>query len=121
MLEPRYSAMDIVGRIAKLSQGDEINPTSQERGIRGAMIGVMDAQCGGPLGRYSLLYRLFPGRWTNPNSVTTKDLTDTEWHALFKWIEPYKDEDEGKWKGHEALFAEIDSIYNFAWSTLSHG
>ncbi len=69
--------------------------------------------------RYELLYGLFPGKWSNIETVTTKELTDQEWNGLYHWALPYKDEEgDGKWHLHPSVMLEIEN--SFSWPQVKH-
>lgn len=63
-------------------------------GMRGATTGALNRACGVDVGRYEVLFFLFgEGQgWKSVEAVSSKELYDEEWHALYKWVNPMKDE-----------------------------
>jgi hypothetical protein len=73
------------------------------KGICGAMIGLLNEAADGDEGRYRVLEYLFGFK-------STKDMNDAHWFALWRWIQPVKDDTMGKWQGEAAFYTEVAYI-----------
>lgn len=85
------------------------------KGMCGAIIGALNKACGIDAGRYEVLFYLFgEGQgWQSIEEVSSKELYDEEWHALYKWVNPMKDELMPKgqqWTASEFLDQECAMI-----------
>ena len=113
MKSTKETAIEVRERI----QNDVRNFTGGvvERGLRGAIIGSMNryVTCSdyGDKNYYrrSVLAFLFG---EESGELSTKKLTDDQWFALYQWVEPWKDEDENKWKTREGFPAEMVAVFH---------
>lgn len=96
---------DLIKSISRISAapGDDIHD-----GIKGAIIGIIEGLLGTKQRRQILLFRLFPGKWADVKSVTTKDLLPGQWRALNRWISPaqYQQGDRTPWYGSADFVTE---------------
>ena len=77
------------------------------QGLRGASIGAMNKYFGGNDKRKRVLAVLFA---SDEEELSTKSLTDAQWYALYKWIGPWKDEDDNTWKVAEIFPYEAIAV-----------
>ena len=90
---PAEKVIESIGIISKKTDFDPI-----ERGLKGAIIGILDSLLGSRDSRNALLFRLFPGKWDLLEDISSNDLSEGEWYALKRWVGPNKPEGE-KWQG----------------------
>ena len=83
-----------------------------ERGLKGAIVGILDSLLGNRATRNSILFVLFPDKWLLTDSISSNDLTEGEWAALKRWIGPHKPEGE-KWQGTADFCSELGAINYF--------
>ena len=85
------------------------------KGMCGAVTGALSRACGVDAGRYEVLFYLFgEGQgWKSIEDVSSKELYDEEWHALYKWVNPSKNDLMPKgqqWTASEFLDQECAMI-----------
>jgi len=83
-----------------------------ERGMKGAIVGILDSLLGTRVLRNGILFVLFPDKWLLTDEISSNDLTEGEWVALKWWIGPHKPEGE-KWQGCPDFVSELGSINYF--------
>ena len=82
-----------------------------EKGLQGAIIGIIEGLLGSRARRQILLYRLFPAKWPEPKKVSTKDLTPGQWYALKRWVGPVPPpEGATGWYGSADFVAEATLV-----------
>ena len=103
MREPLHP--NIVKDTIQFHSGKEVGEKafSANKGICGAMIGLLNEAAEGDTGRHRVLEYLFG----NPS---TKAFTEAHWYALWRWIQPVKDDTIGKWIGDQAFYTEVAYI-----------
>lgn len=83
-------------------------PTAGERGL---VIGLLNnaLKPDGNIRRRQVLAWIFRERLNKPYAswLSTKDLSDEMWYALYKWTEAYKDKDTGQWRAHGGFDDEV--------------
>lgn len=82
------------------------------RGQKGVIINILNEICNSDATRHLVLMWCFPYKWTSEELVSSKDLDESEWYALFAWIEPRRVM-KGYWRGREELKEEIGEIFLF--------
>jgi len=102
-LKRPMSAEQVIESVAIIS-GKPVD-VALDRGIKGAIVGIFDSLVGSRESRNSLLFRLFPGKWMLYDAVSSKDLSESEWYALKRWVGPNKPEGE-KWQGTADFITE---------------
>jgi len=80
---------DIRNKINKWAFDAGMMPEVLDRGRKGAIIGALDEYTMGKEGRYRVLGWLFG----TGNRMSTKELKENQWRALYKWCDFYQDED----------------------------
>ena len=83
-----------------------------ERGMKGAIVGILDSLLGTRALRNSILYILFYPKWLLTDEISSNDLTEGEWAALKRWIGPHKPEGE-KWQGTADFCSELGALNYF--------
>lgn len=106
--------------LKRLGQYVEMNAHDDtiNKGIRGAICGILDSIMGDKIGRYALLHTLFPETWELAEDVSTKTLSGAQWFALWQWVKPWKNEDiqsGSKWVGHPLLKNECAQLMGSLW------
>lgn len=105
--EVREAVLSWLNNVPKLN-GCAI-PSAGERGI---VIGLMNnaLRLGKDMAsanarRHQVLAWIFRDILGKPNAtwLSAKDLTDEQWWALIKWVEPHKDIDTDRWIAHECF------------------
>lgn len=101
-LEPRQVIESLHKIAEKTLPGDNI-----PKGLKGAIIGILEDTLGGRVARLELLYKLFPGKWETIGEVSTNDLTTGQWQALKRWIQPERVENQD---GKSTWFGNLDFV-----------
>ena len=113
---PRTDTIGVLRMIDKYSRL-EVGKDTIHPGIRGAINGILGSIAKHyESTRHEGFYRLFPGKWSSIEAMTTKDFSDAEWVAIWRWVKPYKDDGplgDNKWKGHPCLVLEIENLLAF--------
>lgn len=82
------------------------------RGKQGAMIAILNEACGSDHGRKLVLAWCFPDLFPDLDSVSSKRINQSQWHALFRWIDPQRVR-VGHWRSRrdEAFKQECSEIW----------
>jgi hypothetical protein len=103
------SAEQVIDSIGLISQLP-VTSDPMERGLKGAIIGILDNLLGSREVRIALLFRLFPEKWSLVgDSASSNDLTEGEWIALKRWVGPSKPEGE-RWQGSPDFVSECAQL-----------
>jgi hypothetical protein len=70
--------------------------------LKGACIGILEALAGGPYHRHALFLAL-------TGHESSKTMTEAHWYAIFKMVDPRKDEELG-WIGRDGLKELVDVV-----------
>lgn len=65
-------------------------PVTITRGQRGVIIHILEDACGSTKARKTLLMWFFPDTFKSLDQVTSKALSNDQWYALRRWIDPIK-------------------------------
>lgn len=85
-----------------------------EKGLKGAIIGAINNYAGGNKNRRLLLGYLFAREESRFDELSTKELAEKHWFALFQWVQPWKDEDDNQWKTRFEFPGECVAVYHCA-------
>lgn len=80
------------------------------RGQRGAVVGYIERSLGLKEFRYLIFSWLFRDKWTR---LSSKDLSNGEWNALFQWVGYHQDAD-GAWQTDPRFLLESKLVLNQA-------
>ena len=81
------------------------------KGAVGALIGHLNKTLGGDDERYIVCGWLFSDDYSPMRSGA---LEDEHWYALYKWVEFWQNEDDGKWYPREGFNGEALAVYSAA-------
>lgn len=84
-----------------------------DKGVKGAIIGLMNSAAGGDAGRYKVMNFVLPTLWAEGEKPSTKDLGNWEWMALNRWLNPGKATDDSPWSAHPAFNQEVKLILSY--------
>ena len=105
----KYSLEQIrvgLNRHAWRAQPEKVLP----RGKRGVITSILEEVCNSRRTRHIVLMWCFPNKWAELEQVSSKDLTDQEWYALFCWIQPRRIM-KNYWRGRDELEQEVTDIF----------
>lgn len=82
------------------------------KGALGAVVGALNKAVGGDENRYIVLGWLFgsPPFY----SMSSKELGDEQWYALYKWVGYWKNEDDNEWRTADDFESEALAVYSAA-------
>lgn len=81
------------------------------KGAIGALIGHLHKALGGDDERYLVCGWIFADDYKPMRSGA---LGDEQWYAIYKWVEFWKNEDDGKWYPREGFVDEALAVYSAA-------
>ena len=79
------------------------------RGLKGVITAILNEICHSDITRRAVLRWCFPDKWLVESEISARDLTDSEWYALYCWVQP-KRVMRNYWRGHFGLEEEISEI-----------
>lgn len=99
-------------RYMKTPPGVMYDECDMTKGTCGAIVGQLNKGLGSDEDRYIVLGWLFSN--VAGECLSSKRLTDEQWYALYKWVDFWQDEDEGKWHAAEGFQQELMAVYSAA-------